>query len=168
MTGIRSYSEDFKQMAVKKLLSTNSKGLSEIAKNIGIPTSTLFGWKKKYAKPQFMKKNDDKNKAIDWTPEQKLQAIIETSNMGENELGQYLRKYGLHSSTLEEWKWCILSGLKPVGRPKKDPEVLELRKKEKTLQKELNRKDKALAEMSARIVLLKKSQEIFGEIEDEE
>lgn len=115
-----------------------------------------------------MKKKDTKNKATNWTPEQKLQAIIETSNLDEHQLGEYLRKHGLHSSTIEEWKQIIFNGLKPVGRPKKDPEVVELRNKEKKLKKELNRKNKALAEISARVVLLKKSQEIFGEEEEDE
>ena len=55
-----------------------------------------------------------------------------------------------------------------MGRPKLDPELVELRAKEKELSRDLKRKDKALAEMAARIVLLKKSNLFFGGTEDDE
>jgi transposase-like protein len=104
----------------------------------------------------------------DWTPEKKLQVIAQTLNMNENELGEFLRANGLHSTDLEEWKQNFYGSQKTVGRPKLDPELVELRAKEKELSRDLKRKDKALAEMSARIILLKKSNLLFGGTEDDE
>ena len=124
--GVGFYSDEFKQMAVQKLFSPNSGGLNKTATDIGIAASTLFGWKKKYGSSISMKKKDIPKSSANWSPEQKLQAIIETSSMSENELGEYLRKHGLHSTTLEEWKKALLSVFKPVGRPKKDSEVFEV------------------------------------------
>lgn len=113
-----------------------------------------------------MKKSQSQSDS--WGPERRLQAIIETSSMSERDLGEYLRKNGIHSSDLEEWKKNFIEAQKGAGRPRKDPEVYESRKREKALERELNRKDKALAEMSARVILLKKSHKIFGDREDEE
>jgi transposase-like protein len=107
-------------------------------------------------------------KSKEWTPEAKLKAIAETLTLTENELGEYLRANGLHSSDLEQWKQEFYSSQKGPGRPKLDPELAELRAKEKELAKDLKRKDRALAEMSARIVLLKKSRLIWGDGEDDE
>ena len=56
----------------------------------------------------------------------------------------------------------------PPGFWKLDPELVELRNKEKELSQDLRRKDRAFAEMSARIVLLKKSRLIWGDGEDDE
>ena len=103
-----------------------------------------------------------------WTAEKKLQVIIETISLNENELGEYLRKNGLHSSDLKEWKRDCLSGMKDVERPKLDPALVKSKKKEKELQKDLRRKEKALAEMTARIILLKKTQLLFQDEEDDE
>lgn len=162
-----TYTKSFKENAVAKLLGLGSGGLSKTAENLGIPAATLFGWKKKYANHSGMKKS--KNKTItDWSPEQKLEAIIKTSAMNENELGKYLRTNGLFFSDLESFKKDSLAGFKSKGRPKLDPEVTELRKQKKTLERDLRRTEKALAEQSARIILLKKSQEIWGGSEDEE
>jgi len=162
-----SYNTDFKEMAVRKLLLPGAPTLTEVAREIGISPSTLFGWKQKYVNGSGMKSKKSKS-AKNWTAEQKLKAVAETLSLSENELGEYLRKNGLHSSDLQEWKDQFLKSQKGAGRPKKDPEIFQLKKKEKELQRELRRKDKALAEMSARVILLKKSHAIFGVDEDDE
>ena len=168
MTSTNStYSMEFKQQAVQKLLAPGSPGLSKVARNLEIPLQTLHTWKKKYANKSVMKKF--KHKTIEkWTPEEKLDAIIKTASMTENEFGEYLRSNGLHSSDLENFREASISGFKSKGRPKLDPELVELRRQKKTLERDLKRTQSALAEQSARIILLKKSHEIWGEPEDDE
>ena len=107
-------------------------------------------------------------KSKEWTPEVKLEAIIKTGTMNENELGEYLRANGLHSTEIDQWKQEFCSSQRSAGRPKIDPELVELRAREKELSKDLKRKDRALAEMSARVILLKKSRLLFGETEEDE
>lgn len=161
----KTYSEDFKRNAVAKSLMPGSGGLTATARKFDLSPSTLFCWKKKYANSPTMKKS----KTIrDWTPEHKLNAIIKTATMSEEELGEFLRSNGLHSSDLETMKNDFLSASKSKGRPKLDPEVVELRKENKKLSKDLKRKDAALSEYAARVILLKKSHEIWGTKEDDE
>jgi len=162
-----SYTEDFKKNAVETLLRPGSGGLSVTSRKLNIPDTTLIGWKKKYGNISSMKKSKNKSNN-DWTPEQKLEAIAKTYSMNENELGEYLRANGLYSSDLESFKTDALNGFKSKGRPKLDPEVIELRKEKKLLKRDLKRNQKALAEQSARIILLKKSHEIWGEPEEDE
>jgi hypothetical protein len=88
--------------------------------------------------------------------------------MNEKQLGEFLRSNGLHSSDLEQWKQDFYSTQQSLGRPRLDPELVELRAKEKELSRDLKRKDKALAEMAARIILIKKSQLLFGVNEEDE
>ena len=88
--------------------------------------------------------------------------------MPENEFGEYLRLVGLHSVDVENFKKEYFNLLNEKGRAKQHPEVAILHKEKKDLQNNLNRKDKALAEMSARIVLLKKSHLLWGDPEDVE
>ena len=85
-----------------------------------------------------------------WSPEEKLKAVSETKGLSEPDLGKYLRSNGLHSQHIEQWNDEILSALKSKFYPnKKDPKVLNLERKNKILQKDLNRKEKALAEAAA-------------------
>lgn len=161
------YSESFKENAVKKLLLPGSGGLSATAKKLNIPPTTLFGWKKKYANNSIMNGKKDKS-TNQWSAEEKLEAVIKTASMSENEFGEYLRANGLHSSDLEAFKKELISSIPAKGRPKLDPEIVELRKANKQLERDLKRQTTALAEQSARIILLKKSHEIWGVEEDEE
>ena len=134
----------------------------QMSEKLDIHHTSIRNWIKLYANSSSMKKSKD------WTPESKLEVVIKTAAMSENELGEYLRSNGLHSSEIEAWKQDFLSAQKSAGRPKLDPELAELRNKEKELSKDLRRKDRALAEMSARIILLKKSRLLFGGTEEDE
>ena len=160
------YNENFKEDSVAKLLASNSHGLSATARKIGVAPSTLYGWKKKYAMANIIM---SKNKLKEWSSEKQLEIIIKTSSMAEQELGNYLRANGLHSSDLDKFKLDISNSLKRErGRPKIDPEIVELRKEKKKLERYLKNTQAALAEQSARIILLKKSHEIWGTKEDDE
>ncbi len=159
---MHNYSEAFKQALVQKSLLPGGPSLRSLAQENGVAVTTVYGWKKKYANQFGMKKSNR------WTPEEKLKAIIETASLSEHELGEYIRKHGLHSSELEAWKEECKLGMKGAGRPKIDPEVHSLRKEKKGLQKDLKRKNTALAEMSARVILLKKKDLLFGDHEDDE
>ena len=159
---MQQYPEDFKRSIIQKSLTPGGPSLRSLAIENGLVPTTVYGWKNKYAKYSFMK-NLKK-----WPAEKRLQVIIETSALSENELGEYLRKNGLHSSDLKEWKDNFYSAQKNVGRPKLNPELAKSKKKEKELQKDLHRKEKALAEMTARIVLLKKTQLLFADEEGDE
>jgi transposase-like protein len=105
----------------------------------------------------------------DWSAEDKFKAVVESSALGEEAFGGYLREKGIHSVDLERWKKEMLEGARAngSGRPKKDPEVFELRKANQILERELNRKEKALAEVTALLVLQKKTQLIWGGKKDD-
>lgn len=160
------YSDSFKRNAVSKLLMPGSPGIIRTAAKMGIPISTLFSWKKKYGNITDMKR--EKQNPNKWTPEQKLETLNKTATLSEYELGEYLRSNGLHSSDLERFKNEFLIACKSKGRPSIDPEVSKLKKENSELERALKRSQTALAEQSARIILLKKSHEIWGELEGDE
>jgi len=102
----------------------------------------------------------------DWTPEEKLQAVIEAASIPEEELGAFLRRQGVHEAQLREWRQQLLQGLEqpaPGARKKRTPEARRVRQ----LERELERKDKALAEAAALLVLQKKVQALWGDEDDD-
>jgi len=158
----RSFTQDFKQGIVKKILLPGGPSIPEISKDLGIGYSTIRQWVKNHGTAGVMSKSEK------WSPEKKLQVIIETSSLSEGELGAYLRKHGLHSEDLESWKQNFFQAQKGPGRPRKDPALAATQKEKKKLEQDIRRKDKALAELSARVVLLKKSHLLWGVAEDDE
>ena len=102
-----------------------------------------------------------------WSAAQKLEAVLEAAALSEQDLGPYLRRKGLYRSDLEQWREQMLTGLeaKPKRRrtSSKTPEGRRIRE----LEKEVRRKDAALAETAALLVLKKKAQAIWGAEDDD-
>ena len=98
------------------------------------------------------------------SPEEKLKLVQEASSLSNDQLGAFLRRKGVHETYLEQWRLQMLNGL---GKVEKKPKANSSdTKRIKILEKELKRKDKALAETAALLVLKKKVQEIWGDEDD--
>ena len=97
----------------------------------------------------------------DWSAEEKLAAVLEAASLSEEELGAFLRSRGLHDAQLQQWRDQMIIGLEP--KPLKRAETKRIQE----LEKELRRKDKALAETAALLVLKKKAKEIWGDEDDD-
>ena len=99
----------------------------------------------------------------DWSAEEKLKAVLEASSLSDEQFGAFLRKKGIHETHLEQWRIQMLGGLgkgRANGKPsRRNADIKRIR----GLEKELCRKDKALAETAALLVLKKKVQEIWGD-----
>lgn len=105
-----------------------------------------------------------KRRPKDWSPEEKLRVVVKASILSDEQLGEFLRREGIHEAQLRQWKAAMLEALqKPVRRSKKTAEGKRIRK----LEAELRRKEKALAEAAALLVLKKKAQEIWGDEGDD-
>ena len=102
----------------------------------------------------------------DWSPEEKLKAVLEAASLSEDQLGTFLRRKGLHETHLQQWRLQMLNGLGKVSVDKKPKRRAADTRRIRSLEKELKRKDKALAETAALLVLKKKVQEIWGDEDD--
>jgi transposase len=96
----------------------------------------------------------------DKSAEEKLKIVMEAETVAEDQLGAFLRRNGIHEAQLREWRAMMLSGLQKPARPSSKSSVENRRIHE--LEKELLRKDKALAEAAAILILKKKVQSIWG------
>jgi len=100
-----------------------------------------------------------------WSAEEKLEALLAYQKLTEEERGKFLREKGLHEADLQRWKAEMLKGMKiePFVGGKKHPQA----KRIAALERELRRKEAALAETAALLVLKKKADLIWGEGKDE-
>ena len=100
----------------------------------------------------------DSRSTRDWSPADKLRVVSAAGQCKEEELGELLRREGIHLAQLEQWRADILAALGSAPPRRNDPEAHRLRE----LERELARKDKALAEVTALLVLRKKLEALFG------
>lgn len=135
----------------------HNSGLSlrEYAAANGIAKSTLYTWcTQTTGNPKPMKTST-------LSAEQRFQIILETAKYSEEELGKYCRSQGLFSSDIHAWQQACIAATKPAS-PIVGTQNKADKKRIKQLEKELNRKDKALAETTALLVLRKKFNAIYG------
>ncbi len=105
----------------------------------------------------------NKRGAKDWPAEKKLQSVQGYDNQADEESrGRFLRERGLYSVEIQRWREEMLAGLKRKPN-RKDPKDQRI----KELERELHRKEKALAETAALLTLKKTAQQIWGDSEDE-
>lgn len=100
----------------------------------------------------------------DWTSSEKFEALLKVNNMSEEEINSYCRTKGIFSHHLEVWKKEFKKEKSNKYQDKRETNALKA--EIKALQKELRRKDKALAEAAALLVLKKKVHEIWGSDEE--
>jgi hypothetical protein len=90
--------------------------------------------------------------------------VVEAGRLSEAELGEYLRRQGLHREQLEEWRTALEEAL---SQPRSGRRQTGEGKRIKELERELVRKDKALAETAALLVLKKKMDQYWGDEDDD-
>jgi transposase-like protein len=166
------YSTAFKRSMVKKLVGPGRRTAGELAKETGLAQSTLSRWLR--AAGSFGSMGDDRQqdsnqrRPQEWSAEEKLEAVTEAEGLSEEQLGAFLRRQGLHMAQLEEWRRVAHEGaLGALGaRNDGSPSKAEA-KRVRELERELKRKDKALAEAAALLVLQKKVQALWGDEDDD-
>jgi len=172
------YTEGFKIQAVEKALNRSAEiTLTEIAKTLGVSRSALQRWitQSKNHQLETISENElsstttmtaKEKRPQDWNLEERLKIIIESDSLSEEATSELCRTQGIFSHHIREWKQQFITGSVVSTDTKRQVTVKSLRNEIKELNKDLNRKNKALAETAALLVLKKKVNAIWGSSED--
>ena len=147
------HSSQFKEAILNKL-SQSGLSVRKFSEQESINLSTLYSWKKQFKVSGFsVSKVSSSDKC---SSEEKFSIVLETSTLAEVELSEYCRAKGLYPEQIKAWKKDFIASttVKSTKRVKQASE------------RELRRKDKALAETAALLVLGKKYDAYWKEKED--
>ena len=160
------YPTSLRSKMVRRMTGPGAVSANALARETDIPQQTLSRWFCAAGTVAPMGESDDRaaRRPQDWSAEEILAVIAEAASLSDEELGAFLRRKGLHEAHLEEWRTRIVASLEtPVRRSGRSPEAKRIRE----LERELRRKEKALAEVAALLVLQKKVRAIWGDGEDD-
>ena len=152
------FSDDRKEAVLNRLLPPYNMKVSELAKMEGIGEATLYNWRKQARLRGRAVPGPKPNNTDYWSAEAKLATVIETASLNEAQLNEYCRAKGLFVEQLKSWKAASLAGFQAsddqdrILKQQSKADKLQIKK----LEKELRRKEKALAETAALLVLRKK------------
>lgn len=142
---------NFRTEMVSKMLGPNAVSAGALTKRTGVSQTTLSRWlreaKMAAVRQQAPKKTETPpRRTRRWTAAEKLRVGIEAGTLDEAGVGELLRREGLYAADLQHFRQEALSGLEPKpARTGKSPEARRIEE----LERELKRKDKALAETVA-------------------
>jgi transposase-like protein len=146
---------------------TNAK-IATLSREYGMSDVTLYEWRRRALESGVAAPGDGRN-AQDWPSKVKFAVVLESAALPEAELGEYCRAKGLFVEQVRAWRSACESAMDPatavagaMAAARKGDQ-----KRIRELEKELLRKERALAETAALLVLRKKAVAIWGEKEDE-
>jgi transposase-like protein len=164
------FSNEFKEALISKVLSNPNQSLRSFATEAQVAVSTLHEWvhsaKRSNDNDDSLAKANMNRPPANWSLSEKLQAIIDTATLSDEALNHYCRQQGLYKSQLDQWKLSFLS-THDLSTKKTADELKSLRMQNKQLERELQRKDKALAEASALLLLKKNLDRLWMENEED-
>jgi transposase-like protein len=163
---VTEYSEAFKANMVKKLMVPGGPTASALSIRTGICQPTLSRWLRDAREDGMSHPTPPvrvPRRPGEWKPEEKLQLLAQAEGLAGEALGEFLRREGVHEADLAEWRNAALVALGPRS---KTPAVSGDARRVRELERELLRKDKALAETAALLVLKKKVQDYWGDEDD--
>lgn len=150
------------------MLPPHNRPIAALAAEEGISEATLYNWRKQ-ARAEGRLLPDGAQGPEGWTSRDKFAAVIETAALNEAQLSAYCRERGLYPEQVQAWRAACESANDWDREAQRQHRAAhaELEKERKRLSRELQRKEKALAEAAALLVLQKKVSAIWGKDEDE-
>lgn len=161
------YSPERKAAVLKKMLPPHPRPIEQISREEGICESTLYNWRKE-ARAAGRLLPDGEGSPARWKAEDKFAAVVETAAMNEAELSAWCRQRGLYPNQLRQWRAaCEKANDWDRSRNRQLQEAHRAGEKRiRRLERELRKKEKALAEAAALLVLSKKLEAIWEEEEE--
>jgi len=157
---VARYGQAFKDRAVARLLPPESASLDAVAREFGVGAGTLERWRS----DALSRPGRDRS----WTATSRFEALLTTASMDEASKTAWCRSHGLYVQQLETWRQSATHSLAQPEEAHASPQqTQQARRRIKELERELLRKDRALAETAALLVLSKKVAAIFNKGEAE-
>jgi transposase len=161
-----AYTSGFRERMLQRMTGPMAASATVLARETGVSQQTLSRWRAAAPTvPPMNTQQPSDSKAPksprQWTAEEKLAAVQATAALREQELGAFLRERGLHAAQLESWRAAVKDALTARG-PKRAGASQEAQRI-RALEKELLRKDRALAEVTALLALRKKLEALLGD-----
>ena len=154
------YGQVFKDRAVARLLPPESATLEKVCKEVGITVNTLERWR------ENVQSMPARGRA--WTAAARFEAVLASAALDEASKNAWCRQQGLYPEELSRWRSCATAALAQPEEARASPQNTRQDKRRiKELERDLLRKDRALAETAALLVLTKKVSAIFHKGEDE-
>lgn len=160
-----TYSDEFKDSILAKMLPPNNISVPQLVKETGIPRDTLYGWRRQAA-GRAPRTATLASSMGTLSSAEKFAVVVETATLNALEVGEYCRRQGLFPEQVAAWRTCCQRANEALPTAAERAAQRAERAQIASLTRELQRKERALAEAAALLVLQKKVRAIWEEPAD--
>jgi len=154
------YTESFREQALRKAYSRGERTVQSIATDLQMSHHTLKNWMKAEKQKTQPPPDRGSRRPAQWSAGERLQALLETHGLDEAACHAWCRANGVYPQHLQTWREAIEQGDRSTSATT-GHELRQLKDVNQQLERELRRKEKALAEAAALLVLQKKYQALW-------
>ena len=163
MKRYKRYSAGFKEQALVKVYNRgNNQTIQSVADELNINLTTLKAWMKQKEQGINKPAPQKSKRPEDWSPEERLAALQQSYGLLGEDLNAWCRERGVFIHQLEQWKTDFCSQGDSADKREEARVLRTLKEDIQSLERELLRKNKALAEAAALLVLQKKFRALLG------
>jgi transposase len=160
------YPRELKESLIARMLPPHDEAVPALARETGIPKDTLYTWRLQHRAAHPCAPAPGAAPGGGLSGADKLAVVLRTASLNEHELSEYCRARGLYPQQIAAWRaQCEQANDPPPARAAQE-QVRALARENRQLKSELQRKEKALAEAAALLVLQKKIRALWQEDED--
>jgi transposase len=166
---------------IERMIGPDAATPDALAREVGIGKTTLWKWRKQALEGHRPRARSEdagvkKKSQQQWSAQEKMRVMLTAAALGEEELGAYLRTQGVHEAQLQMWKQEMVDGLEQLDENKRGQKqqasqdsrrIRELEAEIVRKERELGRKDRALSEAAALLLLQKKVRQLWGDEGDD-
>ena len=158
-----SYSPERKAAVIARMLPPHSQSVYQISRQESIPVNTLYDWRSRAGISTPSVATDAKG-ASEWPLEARFAVLVETAPLSAHAVAEYCRRKGLYPEQIQQWRDEFMQ----PGQREERALIKKQQKEIQQLNREIARKEKALAEAAALLILEKKLKAFFAEERENE
>jgi transposase len=159
------YSKEKMEHALSLMAPPHCLTVAEVARRTGVKEKTLYDWRKKARLAGSPMPGAGSNPG-DWKPEDRFAMVVETLGLTESERAEYCRRKGVFVEQLAQWRHACMQATAGAAERDVAAALVQERRRARQLEKELGRKERALAETAALLVLSRKLEALRNQGED--
>jgi transposase-like protein len=161
------YSLERREWLIRQMMPPQNRSILELSEETGITTATLYAWRRQ-ARESGVAVPGDGKQAGEWSSADKFRMVLESAPLSETELGAYCRSKGVLAEQLAQWRVACEQANATQAQQTQAARVQAKQAEQRIrgLERELKRKESALAEAAALLVLRKKAEAMWSQSED--
>lgn len=156
---------------LRRMVGPSAQSAFGLSKEVGVSQGTLSRWLRDSLGEMGESGQGRKSKQGQRDPVEQAELVVEANKLEGEELGAFLRQHGLHESDLEQMRAWLRERLDPAVARQEKKASLKTKKADdkriRKLEREIRRKDKALAEAAALLIFQKKIQALWADADDD-